>query len=336
MAQVFLTTTYPHPAGSCEILHASAMGDRFGVHSLCDDPESADIVLFAESIETGYSLLHARRHPVARAYREKTFVLAEHDLVIPTLPGVFTSLPERFYSPSRARTGCYVWNYPNPYVEPGPLPERPYLFSFAGDVRTAPGLRGRVLALQHPEAFLDDTSQRVYRAFYGNDDEAKRTFQSSYGQMLRDTVFPLCPRGDGPSTVRLFEVMQSGRAPVIISDEWVAPEGPDWDTFSIRVRESDVEGIPALLEARRADALELGRRARQSWEEWFSRGVLFHRTVEACLAIQRTRQLPERLLRLGVWRQVMTPPYYRIFLRELLLEWSPTRTLLARRAARAV
>jgi hypothetical protein len=333
MAQVFLTTTHPSPFGSCEILMESARDDPFGAHRPVDDPETADIIIFAESIDTGYSLVHARRHPLTRRFREKTFVLAEHDLVIPFLPGVFTSLPARFYSPARARTSCYVWTYPNPYVHPGPFPDRPYLFSFAGDIRTAPMLRGRVLGLEHPEAYLEDTSGRVFKAFYGDDEEAKRVFQSDYGTMLRNSLFVLCPRGDGPSTVRLYETMKSGRAPIIVSDDWVPPAGPDWDAFSIRVREADVERLPEILEARRGDAGALGLRAREAWEQWFAPEVLFHRTVEACLAIRSTRRLPERFLRFGVWKQVARAPYHRIFVREMMLEWAPARALLARRAA---
>jgi hypothetical protein len=333
MSTVYLTTTHPSPYGSCEILRESARNDPFGEHQLTDDPESADIIIFAESLDTGYSLLHARRHPLARRYPEKTFVHAEHDLVIPFLPGVFTSLPARFCSPSRARTGCYVWTYPNPFVHPGPFPERPYLFSFAGDVRTSPGLRGRVVALQHPESYLEDTSTRVYQAFYGDDDEAKRVFQSDYGTMLRDSLFVLCPRGDGPSTVRVFEAMKSGRAPVILSDDWEPPAGPEWDSFSIRIREGEVERVPEILESRRVDADDMGRRAREAWETWFAPEVLFHRTVQACLSIRETRRIPERLLRFGVWKQVARAPYRRIFLREVMLEWGPTRALLARRAA---
>jgi len=335
MATVYLTTTQPHPDGSCEILRQSAAGDSFGEHQLWEDPETADLILFAESIDTGYSLVHARRHSLARRHAEKTFVQSEHDLAIPFLPGVYTSMPARYYTPARHRTGCYIWQYPNPFVRPGPVPENPHLFSFAGDVRTAPALRGAVVALRHPDASLEDTSTRVTRAFYGNDDDFKREFQSGYAELLRATLFPLCPRGDGPSTVRLYEVMKSGRAPVIISDSWVAPVGPDWDSFSIRISEGDVGRLPALLESFRGKADAMGSRAREEWEQWFSPDVLFHRTVEACLDIQRTRKRPERLLRLGVWRQVLAQPYFKIYLREMALEWGPTSALIAWRAQRA-
>jgi len=82
--------------------------------------------------------------------------------------------------------------------------------------------------------------------------------------------------------------MLMGRVPVIISDYWVPPEGPDWNAFSIRVPESDVSKIPAILEDRQHDAPEMARRARQAWEAWFSPVVTFHRVVEWCLDIQRT------------------------------------------------
>jgi hypothetical protein len=94
-----------------------------------------------------------------------------------------------------------------------------------------------------------------------------------------------------------------------------------------------VERVAEILEARRGEATEMGRRAREAWESWFAPDVLFHRTVDACLAIRETRRLPESVLRHAVWKQVVRSPYRRIFLREMMLEWGPTRALLARRAA---
>ena len=49
----------------------------------------------------------------------------------------------------------------------------------------------------------------------------------------------ICPRGWGSSSIRLFEVMEMGRVPVIISDAWVN-EAPKWADFSVRVSEADV------------------------------------------------------------------------------------------------
>ena len=107
----------------------------------------------------------------------------------------------------------------------------------------------------------------------------------------------LCPSGVSPSTVRLFEVMKTGRVPVIISDEWVPPEGPDWASFSVRVPESELETIPALLERLKGSARGMGEVGRRAWEDWFSDDVAFHRTVEWCQSIAESRSRPESALR---------------------------------------
>ena len=45
--------------------------------------------------------------------------------------------------------------------------------------------------------------------------------------------------------------MKSGRAPAIVSDDWEPPAGPDWESFSVRIAERDIERVPEILEARR-------------------------------------------------------------------------------------
>ena len=39
-----------------------------------------------------------------------------------------------------------------------------------------------------------------------------------------------------------------GRVPVILSDAWVAPDGPAWEEFSIRIPERQLDEVPRLLE----------------------------------------------------------------------------------------
>src|SRR4029077_18783462 len=100
--------------------------------------------------------------------------------------------------------------------------------------------------------------------------------------------FVLCPRGLSVSSIRLFETMRMGRAPVILSAGWVAPTGPRWASFALRIREREFARIPRLLEEREGEAVQMGERARKEWEEWFSEEVLFHPLVELCL--DSTRQ----------------------------------------------
>ncbi|HEV2427567.1 MAG TPA: exostosin family protein, partial [Acidimicrobiales bacterium] len=85
----------------------------------------------------------------------------------------------------------------------------------------------------------------------------------------------------GTATYRLFEVLAAGRVPVILSDDWVPPKGPDWDSFSIRWPEARIPELPAELERRQAEAPVMGIRARQAFDEWFA------------LDISLTRQMSE-------------------------------------------
>ncbi len=70
--------------------------------------------------------------------------------------------------------------------------------------------------------------------------------------------------------MRLFEAMQAGRCPVILSDDWLAPPFIDWSSCSIQVPEARVRELPGILRARSDDADRLGRAAREVWEEYFS------------------------------------------------------------------
>jgi hypothetical protein len=42
-----------------------------------------------------------------------------------------------------------------------------------------------------------------------------------------ESILDRCPAGIGPATYRLFEAMELGRVPVILSDEWVPRKGLD-------------------------------------------------------------------------------------------------------------
>ena len=137
---------------------------------------------------------------------------------------------------------------------------------------------------------------------------------NSYLSLLMRSKFILCPRGIGTSSWRLFETMKAGRVPVIISDQWVPPEGPSWLECSIRVPESEVMLIPEMLERREVDASKLALAARKVWDDWFSSEAVFHRIVEWCLAIQANRWLPTRLQAMSYHVYLLRPHFLRHWL----------------------
>jgi Exostosin family len=233
-----------------------------------------------------------------------TYVFSQSDLPIPWAPGMYASLAS-----SRAGAGFtggfYVAHH---HREPDGLfddleaardIETDLLWSFVGTLSNDP-LRQRLREIQDPYGLVQDTQhfsdtvrwgwQATHRA------EGRRAF-SEYGAMLGRSSFILCPRGVGASSIRLFEALQVGRCPVVISDEWLPPPFVDWNLCSIRVPESRVLDLPEILREREPEAKALGREARLVWECYFSPQHQLRTLVQACLAFESTS--PRRLANLG-------------------------------------
>jgi hypothetical protein len=277
--------------------------DRFKVHELVDAPEEADMILFAE-IDVGRLCEDVLRHPYLKKYRSKCFMFSTDWRIIPFLPGVYTGVEKRYYLPRRVRAGFYPSCLINPRVRFERGAERDLLYCFMGDVQTHP-VRRELARLQHKRGRWVDTSWESQAEMWKGGTERREIYWERYADLLRRSKFVLCPRGLSPSSIRLFEAMCAGRAPVILADQWVPPTGPKWESFSLIVPERDVASVPRLLEEREADAAEMGLLARREWEQYFSPEVVFHRVVELCLEIQRSRTMPEWLERQAIIPQLL-------------------------------
>jgi hypothetical protein len=317
MARIHLLTVYPESdsasRGGYLSLRENAFADRFKVHRLVDDPEEADIILFAE-VDVGCFCENVLRHPYAKRFRDKCFLFTSDWRVIPFLPGVYTALEKGWYLPRRVRPGFYLSCLVNPLVKFEPGADRDLLYSFMGDVQTAP-VRKVLAQLEHPRGLFVDTSRENQDVMSKGSAEQRSVFWNRYVETARRSKFILCPRGIAASSIRLFETICMGRVPVILADEWVRPEGPQWEAFSIQIPERDARSVPRLLEEKEAAAFEMGLLARAEWEKYFSSDVVFHRVVELCLEIQKARRLPEALARLSIIPQLLRGRVVREYLR---------------------
>jgi hypothetical protein len=317
MARVFLLSVTPeddqtgYNLAPLRDLQKCAELDRFRVHSLTSDTAAADLIIFAEMYGGGWYFERVRGHALVRRYRNKCFLFCANPFVIPFMPGVYTGVERRWSSP-RTRPGFYLGRTRNEFTTfSPPATDLPYLFSFMGSARNAP-VREKLATLRHPRSFFQNTAEDFDRILIGKMGRRERLdYDRRYAELGKASKFILCPRGVSASSIRLFETMRMGRVPVILSDDWIAPAGPAWEKFSIRVRESEYAAIPRLLEQREAEAIEMGERARKEWEEWFSDEVLFHRLVELCLDIKENRTLPESLARWPVYLQYLRPFHLR-------------------------
>lgn len=305
----------PYAHDELERMRRSAACDKFGVHALTDDPVAADVILFVEEAGDTRHYPEVRRHPYVRKFREKCFLFTEADHALPVLPGIYASAEKRWYTPTRMRSGPYLRPFTHDFLKYTPEPvERDYLYSFVGAFTNHP-IRKAIARLDHDRQYLFDTTP--YWPYGELSSEEQSKLEQRYVDVSRRSRFILCPRGRGASSYRLFESLRMGRPPVILSDAWVPPEGPDWASCSVRVPERRTPDLPAILQDYADEAVAMGRRARRVWDDWFSEAATFHRSVEWCLAIQRTRPLPEAVLRYTVLLHLLRPLHAKVVLKKM-------------------
>jgi len=283
---VFLTSAFADQQWThVPLVEQLCTEDRFKIHGLIKQPEQADIILYLDAhMHPGdVSLKAIRTHPIARKYPGKTFIYNELDRPWCVLPGLYVSMPARWFDPSRQSAFGYL-SLSNKVVAAAKDDFEPdLLFSFMGS-RTH-WTRSSILEYfsTHPRGYFEDTTAINFFSYSTPDIERRK---ANYADVLRRSKFVLCPRGAGTSSFRLFETMAAGRVPVIIGDEWVAPSGPLWETFSVRVKESEIGSIAQRLEELEPQFAAMSVAAREAWDKWFARDVLFHRMVEKCIDIQ--------------------------------------------------
>jgi hypothetical protein len=257
-----------------------AQQDTRGVHHLTDSPDQADIVLFTQChlLAPDWRLERIRSHQLARVFREKTMVYDERDRPWAAFPGVYVSMPSQYFGRDVQRAWGY---YLTPDVPP-PAREPDVLFSLVAS--NSASCRTPLFSLRHPAAVVEEIHHFAFFDPSSPDFEQRR---ARFRSILARSRFVLCPRGRGTSSIRMYEAMAAGKVPVVVADDWVAPEGPDWDAFSIRWPEHRVDGLIELLEERDAESGQMGAAAQTAWEEFFGPAVSFDRIATKCEELLR-------------------------------------------------
>ncbi len=261
---------------------ALAQRDRFQRHQLGDDCHDAELIIApVQSGACGAFFQQLRRHPLFQAYADKIVGFCPDDYIFPIIPGIYASVSSRWQPSEWITGGHYVSTHIHKHRFDQDIPEaqRDLLFSFVGSSNTH-SMRKRVLKLRHPHSLLRDTSpNNGYRHWWQQAAEQQVQCYTDYRQIMQRTRFALCPRGRGPSTIRLYESLEAGCVPVIISDHLLLPCGPDWDTFSLRVPEKDIDRVPKIVESYAHRFGQMSQRARQAWEDYFSPQSTFNTLV---------------------------------------------------------
>jgi hypothetical protein len=262
-----------------------------GRHSLQGDVENADVVLLLSGISDPREWSSAERD-LWEKRSDDVFVYDPSDRASYLLPGVVVNLERKWNRLGRYRGYCFPWS--NPYIEEirnewKGTPE--YWIGFEGAPTS--WLRKRMLShgYRDERICIRDTSDHLE---WNPHQEGWKERKRRYARGLLNSRFVLCPAGAGVSSIRIFETMQAGRVPVILSDDLVLPEGPAWDRFSIRLRENQYRDVVAGVADYMMQADAMGVAARLAWEEWFAPEVWFQRIGDSIEDIRMKRIRPER------------------------------------------
>ncbi|WP_421132567.1 exostosin domain-containing protein [Alteromonas sp. A079] len=69
-----------------------------------------------------------------------------------------------------------------------------------------------------------------------------------YADILRDSIFALCPSGTGPNSYRLWEAIHAQVIPVILADTYIPPGNVSlWEEACIIAKESEIDKLPSIL-----------------------------------------------------------------------------------------
>lgn len=151
---------------------------------------------------------------INQRYRFKKFFVCQHIFVNRINFGgenlVFTPHTEKgdpYY---------FIPHYNPIYDSPPPkklVSERKIFFSFIGDFNTSPD-RFTLSNFSSDKTIIKPTG----KWFFSHDQEKRENLLSEYISVLENTKISLCPRGSGPSTLRLFESMSVGSIPIIFNN----------------------------------------------------------------------------------------------------------------------
>jgi hypothetical protein len=265
--RIFLTTTEPENTTVRRLLpHMRAALEALAPrHSPAETMSDADAILFVESGSDKFSSYGEvlRSRPEIFEFPSKCFVYDFTDMAASFLPGLYAAVPARRFDPSSMRAIPSWDDTPDSVFEEAiaRASAAEYLFSFRGSRSSA--VRAELFSTH----FRTQRCSLTETHHWWNFDPAGRV-RLDYLAEIRSTLFPLAPRGLGTTTLRLYEIMRLGRAPVILSEDWVRPNDIPWGEFSIRVSERRVRELPAILSAFEPWADEMGEIARSAWEKW--------------------------------------------------------------------
>jgi len=272
-------------------------------HILVANPADADMVILLGNFGDNANLL--LEHPAYLAFPDKCAVYTEDDNYLPLIPGVYCSAENDEHAKA-GRTFSYSYisrngRYSNSLVTPAGSATKKYLFTFQGGSTSLLRKRMFNLNFNRADVIIENTSSYHHWDLTQADREFR---QQRYADTISASHFVLCPRGAGLGSIRLFEVMCAGVAPVLIADKYLLPPNIEWEKFLLRIPERDISRLPELIERHTRTSVERGRLARAAYVANFGPNIEWDRIIEYCLAARHHGPPAECVFRLRQKRMI--------------------------------
>ena len=220
--------------------------------------------------------------PVIGRFSHKVYTVNSDDAPAGLLRGAYCCLPQSRLDPALHVATPFLVQ-PNEQVLAHADTRRApatLLGTWRGNPKSNRRLRERLLDLYAGSSSFKVEATKSWLN-HGADEKAH------YVRLLRSGKFSLCPGGWGPASIRIFESMALGVAPVIIADEFAPPAGPDWKAFSLRVREADLASLESILQQHAQQHEKMGARAYEAWCRYFHPSRLIAYYADALLGCMR-------------------------------------------------
>lgn len=253
---------------------------------ITSDPHIASLIIFLGSGTTSRKVFcgnHIKQHPLYKSYPDRCFIWCTEDKPLDYLPGFYASMPKKRFKSNHHRAFVYYELPTTELSDPGEI-DKDLLYNFVGSSNSE--VRKSLFGLQHP-----DNTYVIQKQTSNHCSPASTYDKEQFIKVLKRSYYTLCPPGIGTSSYRLFEAMRFGSVPVIIADDLVLPDGPDWQMCSIRIAEQDIAYLSDILRAR-TDAEQMKEMAIKSYDLYFSQKALLKNIVRLATSIKTSCHNP--------------------------------------------
>ena len=91
--------------------------------------------------------------------------------------------------------------------------------------------------------------------------------------LTANSIFCLCPRGYGLNSFRLYEAMQLGSIPVVITNQYYLPwqDELNWNEFAVLISEKQLPDLQSILESYKEEQLEsMRQKIKEVYPKYFT------------------------------------------------------------------